>query len=80
MTTNTKVQRRVLVHRINGNKRPYIIPYDLKGSQGRYYTDERAEMSETDWENERIRRINAIRVLTPDERHVMREYWELRDG
>jgi hypothetical protein len=77
---NTKVQRRVLVHRINGNKRAYIIPYDLKGKDGRYCRHERAAMPEAEWQAERTRRLRALNTLTPDERHLLREYWELRDG
>jgi hypothetical protein len=70
---STKVQRRVLVHLVNGSKRPYIIPYDLKGPDGPYDKEERAAIGEAAWERERTRRLNAINTLTPDKRHLLRE-------
>ena len=73
-------RKRVLVHLIKGRRRAYIIPDDLTGAKGHFCTDDRTAMSEERWETERIRRIHAIRALTPDERAVIREYWELRDG
>jgi len=74
------VHKRVLVHLVKGPRLGYIIPDDLTGANGRFDTDDRAAMGEELWENERIRRLKLVNILTPDERAVIRDYWELRDG
>jgi hypothetical protein len=69
----------VLVHLISAPKRAFIMPQDLTGAKGTYCTDDRAAMSEADWERERVRRLRALNILTSDERSVIRNYWRLRD-